>query len=140
MLFSRKKGLIDTSLYWRKTNKRETFLHSDSRHKEKQSHYCTVWKNKKFTLKDIIFREINSLVTSNVKTLLSRNFCHKSMRVSFQNLCTVYCVSKTLKKSLKIVQYVDSKQLFFRNKCLRPNFHKKYLGHHVLWYRNSKRF
>ena len=33
---------------------------------------------KKFTLTEKIFRQINTLVTSLVKPLLSRNFCHKS--------------------------------------------------------------
>ena len=34
----------------------------------------TVWKNKKFSLTEKIFREINSCVNSLVKLLLSRNF------------------------------------------------------------------
>ena len=40
-----------------------------------------------------LFRQINYLVTSLEKTLLSRNFCEKSMRVKFRNLqhCGVLC-------------------------------------------------
>ena len=37
-----------------------------------------------------IFRQINSLVTSLMKTLLSRNFCQKSARVNFCNFHTVH--------------------------------------------------
>ena len=36
-----------------------------------------VWKNEKFTLKQKIFRQINSLVISLEKTLLSRNISKK---------------------------------------------------------------
>ena len=35
------------------------------------SSHCTVWKNEKFSLNKMILRQINSLVTSLVKTLLS---------------------------------------------------------------------
>ena len=42
---------------------------------------CTVWKNEKFSLlTEKIFRQINSLVISLVKPLLSRNFCRKCVR------------------------------------------------------------
>ena len=43
--------------------------------------YSAVWKNVNF------FRQINSMVTSLVKTLLSRNFCGKSVR---EDLCTCH--------------------------------------------------
>ena len=49
----------------------------------------TVWKNAKLSLTEKIFREINSLVTSLVKTVLSRNFCQKCMRENFRNFHTV---------------------------------------------------
>ena len=49
----------------------------------------TVWKYEKFTLTQMIFREINSLVSSFVKTLRSRNFCQKNVRVNFRTLHTV---------------------------------------------------
>ena len=58
--------------------------------------HFTVWKYMKFSLTEIFFREISSLVTSLVKTLLSRNFCQKSVRVNFRNFHTVYmCVEST---------------------------------------------
>ena len=50
---------------------------------------CTVWKNAKFTLTEKIFRQINSLVISLVKSLFSRNFCQKSVRENFRNFHTV---------------------------------------------------
>ena len=49
----------------------------------------TVWKNKKFSLNEKIFREISYLVTSLVKPLFSRNFCQKSVRENFRNFHTV---------------------------------------------------
>ena len=52
-------------------------------------HY-TVWKIKKLSLSEQIFRDINALVTSFVKTLISRNFCKKkSVKVIFRNFYTV---------------------------------------------------
>ena len=50
----------------------------------------TLWKNEKFTLTEIIFRQINSLVIYLVNALLSRNFCQKSVRVNFRNFHTVH--------------------------------------------------
>ena len=53
--------------------------------------HSTVWKIKNL-LSWRIFRQIISLVISVVKTLLSRNFCHKCVRVNFRNKHTVlYC-------------------------------------------------
>ena len=49
----------------------------------------TLWKNEKFTLTEIFFRQINSLVIYLVNALLSRNFCQKSVRVNFCNYNTV---------------------------------------------------
>ena len=37
----------------------------------------TVWKNEKFTVTEKKFRQINSIVTSLVKALFSRNFCQR---------------------------------------------------------------
>ena len=48
----------------------------------------TVWKNKIFT--DKIFREMDSLGTSSVKVLLSRNFFQNSVRVIFHVFHTVF--------------------------------------------------
>ena len=39
-----------------------------------------LWKNKKFSLTEKKFRQINHLVISLVKPLLSRNVCEKSVR------------------------------------------------------------
>ena len=50
---------------------------------------CTLWKLRKFTLTEKIFRQITYLVISLVKLLLSRNFCQKSMRVYLRNFHTV---------------------------------------------------
>ena len=52
-------------------------------------HTITVWKNEKFTVTHKKFRQINSLVFSLVKTLLSRNFCQRSVTVNFRNFHTV---------------------------------------------------
>ena len=49
----------------------------------------TVWKLLKFTVIEKISCEIKSLVTSLVKTLLSRIFCQKSVTVNFRNFYTV---------------------------------------------------
>ena len=50
---------------------------------------CTLWKNEKFTLTKIFFRQINSLVIYLVNALVSRNFCQKSVRVNFRNFHSV---------------------------------------------------
>ena len=57
-------------------------------------HYCLilyicVWKNEQFTVAQKIFRQIISLVFSLVKTLLSRNFCQRSVTGNFRNFHTV---------------------------------------------------
>ena len=50
----------------------------------------TVWKNKKFTITEKIFRQINYSAVSLVKPLLSRNFCQKSVTaINFRNFHTV---------------------------------------------------
>ena len=46
---------------------------------------CTVWKNEKFSITKKISRQINFLV----KSLLSRNFCQKSVRINRSNFHTV---------------------------------------------------
>ena len=45
-----------------------------------------MWKNEKFTLTEKIFREVKSLVTSLVNTLLSHNFQQKSVRENFHTV------------------------------------------------------
>ena len=49
----------------------------------------TVWKNERFTVTHKKFRQINPLVFSVVKTLLSRNFCKKCVRLNCINFHTV---------------------------------------------------
>ena len=49
----------------------------------------TVWKNEKFTVTLEKFHQINSLVLSLVKTLLSRNFCQRSLTLNFRKFHTV---------------------------------------------------
>ena len=53
---------------------------------------CTVWKNEKFSLTKKKFRQINYLVISLVKPLLSRNFCQKCVRVNFWNMYFRACI------------------------------------------------
>ena len=49
----------------------------------------TVWKDEKFSLTKKIFRQINSLLISLVKALLSRNFCQKCVRLNCSDFHTV---------------------------------------------------
>ena len=49
----------------------------DSQNCRKTRNYLTAWKNEKFTVNQKKFRQINSLVFSLVKTLLSRNHFQK---------------------------------------------------------------
>ena len=53
--------------------------------------WSTAWKNEKFSLTEKKIRQINYLVNSLVKPLLSRNFCEKSVRENFCNFHTVQC-------------------------------------------------
>jgi len=62
-----------------------------------------LWKNEKFTVTKKIFRQINSVVFSLVKTVLSRNFCQKSVTVNFRNFHTVL---------LSLLAKISSKQRF----------------------------
>ena len=93
--------------------------------------WYALWKNEKFSLTGKINRQINSLVFWSIKTLFSRNFCQKSVRLNFRNFHTV-CVEKReilshWKKFRQINYLVISllKPLFSRNfceKCVRENF------------------
>ena len=56
----------------------------------------TLWKNEKFSLIEKIFRQINSLVFYLVKTLLSRNFCQKSVKLFRLNFYNFHTVPRTL--------------------------------------------
>ena len=80
----------------------------------------TVWKNEKFTVAPKKFRQIDSLVFSLVKTLLSRNFCQKSATVNFRNFHTVPTYQRPLldfwhgmeqKQRKTIVRYFDTAKL-----------------------------
>ena len=57
---------------------------------------CTVWKNEKFSFTEKIFRQSNSLVN----TLISRNFCQKSVRENSRNFHTVRCAVINVKHYL----------------------------------------
>ena len=84
--------LLNLELSWRNINtyaEHNEFVHCANSHHTFQKFDCgtlsvlyTVWKNEKFTLIEKIFRQINSLVISFVKTLISRKICQKSMRVN----------------------------------------------------------
>ena len=65
------------------------FRENDLTKKVQKLLWCTLWKNEKFTLTEIFFRQINSLVIYLVNALLSRNFCQKSVRVNSNNFHTV---------------------------------------------------
>ena len=69
----------------------------------------TVWKNEKFTLTGKIFRETNTLVKSLLKTLLSRKFCQKNVRVNLHNFHTVYQVWKEGKNLLPFFSFAKRK-------------------------------
>ena len=60
----------------------------------------TVWKNEKFAVAEKKFRQINSLVTSLVNTLFSRNFCQRCMM--------------TVQQISRISTLLLSQQIFFR--------------------------
>ena len=89
-----------------------------------------------------LFRQINSLIFSLVKTLVSRNFCKKSVRVNF---CNYHSVEKweirSHKKIFRQINYLVIslvKTLLSRNfcqKCMRlnrSNFHTVHT-HTTLW-------
>ena len=52
--------------------------------------FHTVWKLREFSLTKKKFRQINSLATYLVKSLLSRNFCQKCLRENSRNFHTVH--------------------------------------------------
>ena len=51
--------------------------------------HSTLWKLRKLTLTEKIFRQITYLVIYLVKLLLSRNFCQKCVRVNYRYFHTV---------------------------------------------------
>ena len=90
--------------------------------------HCTLWKLRKFTLTEKIFRQITYLVISLVKLLLSQHFCQKSVRVDFRNFHTVvYTVWKNEKFTLTSHRRnISSNQLeLFSKTLLSRNFGQK---------------
>ena len=71
----------------------------------------TLWKLQKFSLTEKKFRQINYLVISLVKPLLSRNLCQKSVRVNFCNFYTVMAMNFSLFFTL-IVHSVEITKTF----------------------------
>ena len=69
-----------------------------------------MWKNKKFSLTEKIFREINYSLTPLVKTLVSRNFSQKCVRENSRNFHTV---------GNKSGLYVEKIRFFSFDKILR---------------------
>ena len=86
----------------------------------------TVWKNAKFSLAEIVFREIISLVTSLVKTLLSRNFCQKCVRVNFHHF---HSFSKNSVFRKNFVNFISFK---FTHRI--SSFHEKMLSYIGVWH------
>ena len=73
----------------------------------------TVWKLQNWSLIEKIFREINSLLISLVKTLLSRNFCQKWVKENFWNFHTVesilrlsILINSSRETSLANIEYI----------------------------------
>ena len=74
-----------------------------------------------------IFRQINYLVIFLVKTLLSRNFCQKCVRLNRSNFHTVTLWYRSLKKFVKsILIYKRIESFLFLNKLISRNFHTTY--------------
>ena len=96
-----------------------------------ESKVPTVWKNEKFTLTEKIFREIDSLVTSFVNMLLSRNFCSKTVRVNSRNFQTVI-----YRASGRSGFQLNLSDVFFSN-FFRQNCHHKWLHQHTVWKRQK---
>ena len=61
----------------------------------------TVWKNEKFTLTKKISRQISYLVILLLKSIISRNFCQKRVRVNFRNFHTVSSQHTVWKSTIK---------------------------------------
>ena len=74
-------------------------------------------KNDKLSLTEKIFREINSLVTSLVKPLVSRNFCQKVReRISVH----MYIISTTVHRIVEKREILSHKNI--SSNCLFNNF------------------
>ena len=80
-----------------------------------------MWKNGKFALTEKIFREIYSLVTSLVRTLLSRYFCQESVKVPLRfyvksNLAN-FGSRKTVILTFLVTQYFELLRIINNFKC-----------------------
>ena len=73
---------------------------------------CTLWKLRKFTLTEKIFRQITYLVISLVKLLLSRNFCQKCVRENSRNCHTVKHHTVEITEIYSHLEKISSNQLF----------------------------
>ena len=87
-----------------------------------------------------IFRQINSLMISLVKTLLSRNFCQKYVLEISGNFCTTLWKNEKFTLTQKIFRQINYlvillvKPLFWRNFCqksVRVNFRLFHSVHSV---------
>ena len=113
--------------------------------KEIFSFFHTVRKLQKFTLTEKKFRQINYLVISLVKTLLSRNFCQKWVRVNFRSFRTRLTLWKNEKFSLTekkfrqityLVIYLV-KPMLSRNFCEKSVIENFCNFHTVQWRANA---
>ena len=116
---------------------------------------CTVWKNEKFSLTEKKFRQINYLVISLVKPLLSRNFFEKvwerisAISTLWRDLithCGIYdCITVFWKISVKTTSLVETftVKLISRNnsqviqKFVNSTLHCRSLMITVVW-KNEK--
>ena len=71
------------------------------------------------SMKKLIVKSTLYLVTSVVKTFLSRNFCQKSMRANFRNFHTVHQVWKDGKKSSSFFLFCQADE---KHDLLATNF------------------
>ena len=92
--------------------------------------HCTVWKNEK-TLTQNFFRQINYLVILLVKSLFSRNFCQKRVRVNFCNFHTVLYEFKNISWNQMLSNFLSYNVTFAKllSKSVRVNF----CNFHTVW-------
>ena len=84
-----------------------------------------MWKNEKFALTEKLFRQINSLVISLVKMLLSRNFCQRSVRERISVISTLLLLCALTEKIFLEINSLVKKPLVSRKfcqKCVKVNF------------------
>ena len=75
-ILSHQKNILSNLLFSNLFSKTATFTTMRERELPQFPH-CAVWKNEKFAVTQKKFHQINSVVFSLVKTVLSRNFCQK---------------------------------------------------------------